>query len=242
MQRIFFLLAWTLVVSGVLITAVSAARISSSRTLASAADVAAWETANQTQTTLVAQPEPLNSQDTQVLFETADSRPMLIKSFIERYNKHLLEVNPDFHYDLVDIADRYEIDFRLLPAIAMKESGMCRAIPANSFNCLGLGVHSKGTWGFESYEANFDMAAKILKKNYIDKGLVSPEQIMTKYTPHSPNGEWAKGVNQFMSEMRYNNREKGIEEKDENNVVEFAQLPIATAPASFQVSISPTLP
>jgi len=165
-----------------------------------------------------------NSQTQEkVIVEQADSRPEALAEFIARYNPKLLEEEPTFNQALVDIADKYKIDFRLLPAISMKESGLCKVIPDNSYNCLGLGVHSQGTWEFDSYEENFDAAARILKKNYIDIGLVTPEEIMTKYTPSSPNGEWAKGVNQFMSEIRYNDRNKGIEETEQNSVTEFAQ-------------------
>lgn len=155
----------------------------------------------------------------QKIMEIADSRPQALADFINRHNPKLLEETPNLHQQLVDIADRHGLDFRLLPAIAMKESGMCKVIPENSFNCLGLGVHSKGTWLFESYSENFDTAARVLKKNYIDKGLVTPEAIMTKYTPSSPNGEWARGVNQFMSEIKYNDRHKGREARETNSVI-----------------------
>ena len=70
----------------------------------------------------------------------------------------------------------------------------------------------------------FATAAKILKKNYIDKGLVTPELIMTKYTPSSPNGAWAKAVNQFMNEIRFTMIECWeSKQKNENFVLEFAQ-------------------
>jgi len=40
-----------------------------------------------------------------------------------------------------------------------------------------------------------------LKSEYIDKGYTTPDTIWKKYTPGSPDGAWAKGVNQFMSQM-----------------------------------------
>ena len=238
MKFLFFVLAWTLTISGLLITAVSAVQLGKSQDMMNPTEARQIAQVLGTQTIQI---EPkLDQRQDRIVYETADSRPLLLKKYIERYNKNLLEVNPDFHHDLVAIADRHQIDFRLLPAIAMKESGMCRAIPNNSFNCLGLGVHSRGTWRFESYEANFDKAAEILKKNYIDRGLVTPEQIMTKYTPHSPNGEWARGVNQFMSEIQFDSRQKGKDSKEENHVLEFVSynLPSSTSPASLRVSLS----
>jgi len=161
----------------------------------------------------------LKEPQEKIVVETVDGRTQALAEFIKRYNPDLLEKESDFHETLVKIADKHQLDFKLLPAIAMKESGFCKNIPKESYNCLGLGIHSKGTWTFDSYEENFDTAARILKKNYIDRGLITPEQIMTRYTPHSPNGEWARGVNQFMSEIKYNDRQKGREANETNNVV-----------------------
>ncbi len=151
--------------------------------------------------------------------QTADARVVLVSQFLKRHHSPLLNES-GFASKLVLIADRYGLDFRLLPAIAMKESNLCKVTPKDSYNCLGLGVHSQGTWRFESFEANFDKAAEVLKKNYVDRGLITPEQIMTRYTPHSPNGEWARGVNQFMAEMRFNDRQKGKEIAEEQFVID----------------------
>lgn len=145
--------------------------------------------------------------------EADDARVEIVKKFLERHQAPLL---PREHFAavFVEIADTYQIDYRLLPAIAMQESNLCKKIPPGSFNCLGFGVHSKGTLAFDSYEANFDRAARELKKNYIDIGLTTPALIMTKYTPSS-NGSWANSVNQWITEMEYDSREKG-RELDEN--------------------------
>ncbi|MBP7876090.1 hypothetical protein KA012_03805 [Candidatus Woesebacteria bacterium] len=160
-----------------------------------------------------------NSQHTQL--ETGDARPQLVAAFLERYNSPMTPYD-EYGIFFVDLADKYEFDFRLLPAISMQESGLCKSIPTDSFNCLGLGVHERGTWSFTSYRENFEAAAKILKKNYIDIGLTTPEQIMRKYTPSS-NGSWASSVNQWMAEMRYNDRSLGRERKTNASVLEFAQ-------------------
>ena len=151
--------------------------------------------------------------------EIEDAREQIVGSFLERHNSPL-EPYDYFGQFLVEIADKYGIDYRLLPAIAMQESNLCKKIPEGSFNCLGFGVHSKGTLAFESYEANFERAAKELKKNYIDIGLTTPEKIMTKYTPHS-NGSWANSVNQWIAEMEYNSREKGRTEKTDADLEEY---------------------
>ncbi len=178
---------------------------------------------------------PQNSNGQQAQLETGDARPQLVAAFLERYNSPMTP-HDEYGIFFVELADKYEFDFRLLPAISMQESGLCKSIPTDSFNCLGLGIHERGTWGFTSYRENFEAAAKILKKNYIDIGLTTPEQIMKKYTPSS-NGSWASSVNQWMAEMRYNDRSLGRERKTNASVLEFALTspdPVATGEATEQ--------
>ncbi len=153
------------------------------------------------------------------VIEYDDARAQIIANFLKRYNSPLQPYD-EFGQKLVEIADKYEIDYRLLPAIAMQESNLCKNIPENSFNCLGFGIHSKGTLTFDSYEANFQRAARELKRNYINQGLTTPYEIMTKYTPHS-DGSWAESVNQWMSEMKYDDRNLGIKHKEDNYVLDY---------------------
>lgn len=217
MRKVFLFFSWALFVTGLSLTSIATYQLLWQQR-------AAAKGATVTASPLIGVPaanteQVLGSTSEKVNTETADARPETIKDFINRHNPKLLETEPDFSQKLVNIADRYGLDYRFLPAIAMKESGMCKTIPEDSFNCLGLGVHSRGTWRFESFEENFDTAARVLKKNYLDQGLVTPEQIMTKYTPHSPDGAWAKGVNQFMNEIKYNDRQKGREAEESNVVI-----------------------
>lgn len=130
---------------------------------------------------------------------TKDARPVLIAEFLEA-NDSPLKPYDYWGSKLTEIADRYQLDFRLLPSIAMQESNLCRKIPPDTYNCLGLGIHSRGTWGFPSFESNFEKAAEILRKNYLNEGLITPDEIQDKYTPGS-NGSWEFAVNSFMDQL-----------------------------------------
>lgn len=119
-----------------------------------------------------------------------DGRSANLQNFFRKYNSPL--------YDLADyivyISDKYGFDYRLLPAIAMQESTLCKYIPENSFNCWGYGIYGNQVLRFSSYREAIETVARGIKNNYIDKGLTTPEAIMSKYTPSSP-GSWARGVN-----------------------------------------------
>lgn len=153
-------------------------------------------------------------------YEAGDARPMLVANFLKRHNSPMTP-HEEYGQKLVDIADRHGIDFRLVPAIAMQESNLCKATPPGSYNCLGFGVHSRGTLKFEKYEDGFERAARELKANYIDRGLDTPCKIMRKYTPSS-NGSWCNSVNQWMSEMKFDDRARGKSDDVDHNVLEYA--------------------
>jgi len=128
---------------------------------------------------------------------SADARPQIIKKYLEDY-KSPLAPYADF---IVQMADKYSIDYRLITAIAQQESNLCKVIPPGSYNCWGWGIHSKGSLGFTTFEEGIETVSQGLRKDYLDKGYSTVEEIMSKYTPQS-NGSWALGVTSFMSEMQ----------------------------------------
>lgn len=129
--------------------------------------------------------------------EASDARPELVRNYLNRYKSPIAHLSGF----MVEKADQYGLDYRLIPAIAQQESNLCKIIPPNTYNCWGWGIHSRGTLGFQSYEEAIETVMTGLKAEYIDKGYTTPDTIWKKYTPSSPDGAWAKGVNQFMKEM-----------------------------------------
>jgi len=127
----------------------------------------------------------------------ADARSEILSQYMNSYNSPLTP----FADLIVQTADKYSLDFRLITAISQQESNICKAIPPQSYNCWGWGIHSKGSLGFTSYEEGIEEVSKGLKEQYLDKGYTTIEEIMSKYTPLS-NGSWAAGVSQFMSDMQ----------------------------------------
>lgn len=126
-----------------------------------------------------------------------DARVDTVKSFLNQYASPL----EPFAQNIIDAADKYSLDFRLIPAIAMQESNLCKKAPKNSNNCWGFGIYGKKVTTFDSYGQAIDTVTKTLALEYKAKGLETPEEIMSKYTPSS-NGSWASSVNHFMNQLQ----------------------------------------
>jgi hypothetical protein len=128
--------------------------------------------------------------------KNSDSRVMNLKSFFRKHNSDLYP----YAELIVQTSDKYNMDYTLLPAIGMVESNLCRAAPKGSHNCWGWGGTS--LIYFQSYDDAIEVVAKTLKKNYIDQGLRTPEEIMQKYNPGSVGGKWADSVNFFLIKLQ----------------------------------------
>ena len=140
---------------------------------------------------------PFISGQFKVVTKISDARASNLKNFFRKHNSVLYD-----HADyIVQISDEYGFDYRLLPAIAMQESTLCRAIPVDSHNCWGWGIYGDNVIRFSSYEEAIKTVAEGIKKEYLDKGLTTASKIMQKYTPSSPNGSWAYAVNKFLRDL-----------------------------------------
>lgn len=124
----------------------------------------------------------------------ADARIEIISNYLKENNSPLAP----YAADIIAAADKYDVDYRLTTAIAQKESGLCRVIPEGSYNCWGWGIHSKGTLTFSSYKEGIYEVTRGIRENYLNLGYTTPEEIMKKWVPHSPNGIWAVGVSAYM--------------------------------------------
>lgn len=128
-----------------------------------------------------------------------DARSKIIEGFFEGYKAPLATLGQKF----VEVADKYNLDWRLLPAIAMQESNGGRKVIEGSNNPFGYGIYGGAVLKFGSFEEAIDRVGRGLREDYLNKGLSSPNQIMAKYTPPAVlTGSWAKGVSTFMEELQ----------------------------------------
>lgn len=143
--------------------------------------------------TLISTEQEKSTSEILAEFKTEDIRVANLKFFFRKYESVLYDKS-EF---IVKMADQYKLDYRLIPAIAMQESGLCKHIYENSYNCWGWGIYGDKVTRFSSYEEAIETISRGLKLYYVDKGLTTPEAIMRKYTPPS-TGSWAFGVNFFL--------------------------------------------
>lgn len=140
-------------------------------------------------------PSSENILSDQITAENA--RVEMVRQFFHRYGSPL----EPYAQNIIDEADTYNIDWRLLPAIAMQESNLCLKAPQGSNNCWGFGIYGKTVTTFPDYPTAIHTVSKTLAEKYVNKGLTSPQQIMTMYTPAN-NGSWARSVDHFMNSLQ----------------------------------------
>ena len=132
-----------------------------------------------------------------VPYPSEDIRAVVLKEFFRVYPSPLV----DFVEVLVKQADIWGLDYALLPAIAMQESGGCKTIPTGSYNCWGYGIYGDKTVSFGNFEEAITRIAKTLKETYIKNGLTNATLVEDRWTPLS-RGNWSYSVNFFIGKIR----------------------------------------
>lgn len=132
--------------------------------------------------------------------EQVDARAKIIEDFFKSYNSPLSSYGSNF----TKVADKYNLNWKLLPAIAMQESLGGKKVIADSHNPFGYGIYGSLVTRFNSWDEAIERVGRGLREDYLNKGLKTPSQIMTKYTPPSlsKGGAWAKGVSSFIAELQ----------------------------------------
>lgn len=130
----------------------------------------------------------------------SDGRAKIIENFLKAHKSPLSDYGDTF----VQISDKYQLDYKLLPAISMQESNGGKRVIGNSYNPFGYGIYGGLVIKFNSWEQAIERVGQALREDYLNQGLKTPYQIMAKYTPPSlaKDGSWAQGVSYFMEELR----------------------------------------
>jgi hypothetical protein len=125
-----------------------------------------------------------------------DNRVNTLRAFLHEYDSPLENEAVTF----VREADKNSIDWKLVAAIAGTESTFGKHVPSYSFNAWGWGIPTGAQFGigFTSWADGIATVSQGLKKNYIDKGAVSLDEIGYIYAA-SPM--WATHVRFFIEKI-----------------------------------------
>jgi hypothetical protein len=124
----------------------------------------------------------------------ADTRATHLKTYLDSHDSPLAN-EAGF---LIAEADRLNLDWKLVAAIAGAESTFGKRIPANSYNAWGWAIFTGQNDGkhFDSWKDGITTVSEGLKYKYVDKGAKTIEQIGRIYAA-SPR--WATNVRFFLN-------------------------------------------
>lgn len=133
-----------------------------------------------------------NVQSTNVFaVNSKDLRVQALENVLNAYNSPLAPYAAFY----VETADKYEMDWRLLPAIAGLESSFGKRQMPGSHNSYGWGG---GHIYFDSVEDGIDTVLSALKNKYAARGATTVETIAPIY---SESSTWAPRINSFINKF-----------------------------------------
>lgn len=144
------------------------------------------------------------SQEVQIEAKKLDKQAEILTNYFAQFNSPLQYQAQDF----IDAANTYQIDWKLVPAIAGVESTFGKFIPGG-YNAWGWGVYGTQAIYFDSWRDGIFTVTKGLKENYINRGLTDPYSINRIYAA-SPY--WGSKVSYFMSDLEKFEREYSSEQ------------------------------
>ncbi len=115
-----------------------------------------------------------------------------LQKFLKSHNSPMTDNSQDF----IDASEQYNLDWKLVPAIAGVESTFGKNLIEGSYNAYGWGG---GRIRFDSWRDGIYTIAKGLAEKYIARGLITPFQIQPVYAP--PSHTWGGKVTYFMSKI-----------------------------------------
>ena len=124
------------------------------------------------------------------------NRKEALSKFFEKYNSPLKDNVDTF----IEEADKFGIDYRIIPSISCMESTCGKFLIKNSYNPFGWGIYGDNAIYFKNYDEAIKTVALGLNKGYFSKGHDTLEEIAPIYTPPNSNN-WKNGVSFFMTEI-----------------------------------------
>ncbi len=128
--------------------------------------------------------------------EINDERVSKLRAFLESYESPLVP----FARDFVEVADKYDLDWRLLPAISGTESTFGKRFPQGSYNPFGWGIYGDQVLRFKSFREAMEAVANGLKARYPKEALKNMYRLGRIYNGVTPSS-WSSKVMYFMKKL-----------------------------------------
>ena len=149
-------------------------------------------------TVYAAKPLVLGESTTNI--DSKNARAIIINKVYNKYNCPMSDLGEKF----VKEADKNNIPFWIIPAIAFQESSCGKQTPTvdgqESYNAYGWGVWGDNVVQFDNWEHGIEVLSEYINERFYAQGVTDPCEIMKIYTPPS-NGSWCNGIDFFRAEM-----------------------------------------
>ncbi len=132
--------------------------------------------------------------------QPVDVRVLALRYYLGNYDSPLAEHSEK----LIEEADRYKMDWKLIPAIAAVESNFGHRIPGGkdpdytSHNAWGWGVYGEKVILFETWEECIEKVPEGINRRFIGEGMTDPYKMNQRY---SSNPDWGWQVVYFIDEI-----------------------------------------
>jgi hypothetical protein len=125
-----------------------------------------------------------------------DSRVKILNKFLKQNNSPLAPYAGEF----IKMADKYNLDWKLVAAISGVESTFGNAIPPYSYNAWGWGVYGDNVINFKSWNDGIDTISQGLRERYMDQW--GGEDIYQIGAMYASSSAWPGHVEYYMNKIQ----------------------------------------
>ncbi len=124
-----------------------------------------------------------------------DNREKILRDYLVAHNSPLADHAPTF----IAMANKYNLDWKLLVAISGLESGFGQQIPSNSYNAWGWGIYGDNVKRFSSWDEAIETISQGLRERYINQ--LGTDDVYAIGQLYAASPTWAVRVERFESNI-----------------------------------------
>lgn len=128
----------------------------------------------------------------QITYAVADNRVLQLSAYLQAKGSPLA----DYAVQFVQAADKYNLDWRLLPAISGNESGFAKVYVGGTYNAWGWGG---GYIRLGSWSGAIDTISQSLRENYVN--VIGTADVSRIGRMYAADPGWAGKVTMYMNQI-----------------------------------------